>query len=83
MLDNKMKDMIVAKISSTKFHNLWAGAKNGHFGATKLMKFEIELKGPNLTPKHHKVHKLNIEQANSLQEQINDWLAAGVIKEVK
>ena len=46
------------------------------------MKFEVELKNPNLTPKHLKICKLNPEQANCLQEQINDWLAAGVIKEV-
>ena len=29
------------------------------------------------------MHKLNPEQANSLQEQINYWLAAGIMKEVE
>ena len=47
------------------------------------MKFEEEIKNPNLTPKYHKACKLNPEQANSLQDQINDWLAAGVIEQVE
>ena len=78
-----MKDKILNKISSKKFDNILAGAKNGHFGANKHMKFEVELKNPNFTPKRHQVHKLHSEKTNSLQEQINDWLDAGVIDEGK
>ena len=83
VINNKMKDRILNKISLKKFYNLWAGAKNGHFGATKLIKFEVELKNPNLTPKRHKVCQLHPEQATSLQEQVKDWLNAGVLKEVE
>ena len=65
------------------FYNIWAGAKNSNFGSTKLLKIEVELKSHNLIPKHHKPRKLNPGQVNSLKVQINDWHAAGVIKEVK
>ena len=67
-----MKDRISNKISLNEFYNIFAGTKNGHFGANNFMKFEVELKNLNLIPKGHKVHKLNPEQAHSLQEQGND-----------
>ena len=60
-----------------------AGAENGHFSSTKFLKFLVELKSPNLAPKCHKTHKLNPEQAISVQEQINDGFTAWIIGEVE